>query len=164
MDDVLITDAGYAVFGNHKIAIPDYRLTAILGRGANGIVFRARHKFLSREHAIKVWLKLKPRDNRDKFQQGVEEARKAASLQSSYVVPVHHAGAAGPYFYSVMDIVDGPTLHEILYGRLFCNLSQRHALAALFLDAVFKTSRDDLYHGDLHSGATAVTTNIAARR
>jgi serine/threonine protein kinase len=151
MKSVTLNQDGAANIGGRKIVIPHYKLSSLIGRGANGVVFCARHVFLGREDAVKVWLKLKPTDDRDKFLQGIEEARKAASINSSYVIPIHYAGDADGLFYCSMEYLKGPTLRELLGGKLYCDFSQKHALASLFLDSVFKTSRNGIFHGDLHT-------------
>jgi serine/threonine protein kinase len=151
MDEVILSEAGSVRISGRKISIPHYAISQVIGRGANGVVFRATHEFLDREDAVKLWLKLKPNDDRDKFKQGIEEVKKAIALRSEYVVPIHNAGSVDDIFYCAMEYLKGPTLHELLDGKLYCDFAQRHALATLFLDAVFKTTRDGIFHGDLHT-------------
>src|SRR2546422_4837901 len=40
--------------------------------------------------------------------------RSLASLRHPHIVPVHHVGQAGEFFYYVMDFVDGETLADRL--------------------------------------------------
>jgi serine/threonine protein kinase len=58
--------------------IEGYEIHRKLGQGASGVVYLARNVTLDRLEAIKVWIKLRDGDNRDKVKQGVSEAAKLA--------------------------------------------------------------------------------------
>jgi tetratricopeptide (TPR) repeat protein len=104
---------GIAGFGR----LGDYEVLTPIARGGWGAVFRARHRFLGREVAIKL---LHPRlaDNPDAVTRFLEEAQIASQLEHPGIVPVHEVDrteSGQPYF--VMKLVDGKTLAELLRER-----------------------------------------------
>jgi O-acetyl-ADP-ribose deacetylase (regulator of RNase III) len=85
-----------------------YRVTGLLGEGANGTVFRARHIALHRDVAIKV---LAGHAGDDAGERLLREARIAARIQSPYVVACFDFGLlASRSPFMVMELVDGPSL------------------------------------------------------
>ena len=79
--------------------VPGYEVEAVLGRGAMGIVFRARHLRLNRLVALKMLLAgaCAASHERARFQR---EAEAVAALRHPNIVQVHDVGDAGgqPYF------------------------------------------------------------------
>jgi serine/threonine protein kinase/tetratricopeptide (TPR) repeat protein len=95
--------------------IKQFELLDEVGRGAFGIVWRARDSQLDRMVAIKV-----PRHNvvsagdREQF---LREARAVAQLSHPNIVAVHEAGHDGESLFIVSDFVDGISLAEFLLSR-----------------------------------------------
>jgi serine/threonine-protein kinase len=90
-----------------------YELRSLLGRGGMAEVFRALDRRLGREVAVKVLsghLLSDPRSV-DRFQR---EGRTAAALNHPNVVDVYDAASEGDIHYMVMELVEGPTLAEII--------------------------------------------------
>jgi serine/threonine-protein kinase len=124
-----------------------YELIEEVGRGAFGIVYRARDTELGRTVAVKV-----PRAGRpaapgemDRF---LREARNVAQLEHPHIVPVHDAGRDGEACYLVSAFVAGTTLADRLAdGRL----APRDAaeLAARVADALQHAHRQGVVHRDI---------------
>lgn len=92
---------------------PDYALEALVGRGGMGAVYRARHKKLDRLVAIKLLLPDLVVD--PSFAERFEgEARTMAKLSHPGIVGLYDFGRSGPWFYLVMEYVDGANLRELL--------------------------------------------------
>lgn len=95
----------------------DYTITGLLGRGAMGVVYRARQGALGgREVALKVLpSELIARDPRflERFRR---EAKLAARIHAPNVAEVHDFGSANGQFYIAMRLVDGPSLADVLEG------------------------------------------------
>jgi len=95
-----------------------YRITADLGAGAFGVVYKARDEDLGRDVAIKV-----PRHKLVELLGGIDayirEARVVASLKHSHIVPVHDIGyTADGLCFVVYEFIDGRDLKwHIKNGR-----------------------------------------------
>jgi eukaryotic-like serine/threonine-protein kinase len=86
-----------------------YDLLEEIGRGAMGVVFRARHKNLDRPVAIKVTL---PGAPTDRF---LREARLLAQISSPHVVAVHDCDVlADGHPVLVMEWIEGSNLLDVM--------------------------------------------------
>lgn len=92
--------------------IGEYRILREVGRGGMGVVFEAVQESLGRHVALKV---LPPALCRDKYLERFQrEAKAAARLHHTNIVPVFGVGAdAGMHFY-VMQFIDGRGLDSAL--------------------------------------------------
>jgi len=92
----------------------DFELLQEIGRGGMGVVFEARQISLDRRVALKV---LPPgigltRQATERFER---EARAAAKLHHTNIVPVYAIGEdSGCHFYA-MELIEGQSLSEVLY-------------------------------------------------
>jgi ABC-type oligopeptide transport system substrate-binding subunit/serine/threonine protein kinase len=113
-----------------------YRLEAEIGRGGVGVVYRAHDTVLDRDVAVKV---LSAPDLTPESRSGLlREARSVAQLNHPNIVSVYDAGEAqagpaeGAFPFVVMELVDGPSLHQSRPGRLEDTLTiARQVCAAL---------------------------------
>jgi serine/threonine protein kinase len=159
--DLRIDPDGRAVIGKIVIAVPNVAIRELIGVGANGIVFRAAHKYLDRDLAVKVWLTLRDGDRRDKFSQGIAEARKAASVDGARrVLHIYDAGAIGKICYAIMDYFPGVTLREWL-NDYSPSLDLRALIASMLLSETELLSWDDCFHGDLHTNNILIGKDYA---
>jgi hypothetical protein len=96
---------------------PEFELSAQLGIGGMGVVFRAREVALDRQVAIKVLRpELATATARERF---LQEARLLARLRHPNIVPVHRADERDGLSYYVMDFIEGQTLaHRLAAGPL----------------------------------------------
>src|SRR2546422_10180591 len=96
---------------------PEYDVEREIASGGMGMVFLGRDMALECPVAIKV---LRPElATAHAAERFLREARMLASLRHPHIVPVHHVGQAGEFFYYVMDFVDGETLADrLLRGPL----------------------------------------------
>jgi eukaryotic-like serine/threonine-protein kinase len=105
-----------------------YRLLEEVGRGGMATVHRAHDEVLDRAVAVKLLHSHLATDPAflDRFRR---EARAAAALTHPNIVAVHDWGETDDGAYLVLQLVDGPTLRDVLrhHGRL----SPREALAVL---------------------------------
>ena len=92
---------------------PQYEMLELIGRGGMGCVFRARHRRLDREVALKLLPEKLARDPlfAERF---TREARALARLNHPNIVAVYDFGHAGGYYYLAMEYVDGMNLRQAM--------------------------------------------------
>lgn len=95
-----------SVFGN-------YRIEREIGRGGMGIVYEAVHVLLEKRVALKV-LPVRTLAGAEHLERFFREARTAAGLHHTNIVPVFDVGqvAGTPYF--AMQYIEGSSLNQIL--------------------------------------------------
>jgi tetratricopeptide (TPR) repeat protein/tRNA A-37 threonylcarbamoyl transferase component Bud32 len=91
----------------------DYRIVREIGRGGMGVVYEAEQEALGRRVALKVLPPEAMRDPRHlhRFQR---EARAAARLHHTHIVPVFGVGEDSGTHYYVMQYIEGRPLDEVL--------------------------------------------------
>ncbi|HEU4532638.1 MAG TPA: serine/threonine-protein kinase, partial [Polyangiaceae bacterium] len=116
-----------------RLVAATYRLRRMLGVGAMGAVFEARHELLGLDVALKVLLPKHARDGR-LVARFLKEARTAALVTSPHVVRVFDVGvleSGAPYL--VMEYLRGVDLSAVLSAR---GPLRPEAAAALLLQAI----------------------------
>ncbi len=96
-----------------RIALPGYRIGALIGRGGMGEVVTAHDEAIGRDVAIKRMLRATP--SAEAASRFLREARIQARLEHPAIVPVHELGhdASGQPFFTMKKLV-GVTLAELL--------------------------------------------------
>src|SRR5262249_34074118 len=96
-------------------ALGDFRIVREVGRGGMGVVYEAEQLSLGRRIALKVLpfaLTLDPRH----LQRFKNEARAAAHLHHTNIVPIYSVGCErGVHFYA-MQYIEGQTVAEVIQG------------------------------------------------
>jgi predicted Ser/Thr protein kinase len=95
---------------------PQLEIYEILGFGGMGMVYKARQLNLDRLVALKI---LAPElSSQPAFAERFSrEAKALARLHHSNIVSVYDFGRAGPYYYFLMEYVDGVDLHTIIQRK-----------------------------------------------
>ena len=55
MQDKIVLENGTAYIDGKPFPLKTHELIEVAGRGANGVVFKAKHLFLDRIEAVKLW-------------------------------------------------------------------------------------------------------------
>lgn len=162
MDPVPTTQAGEAFLRLRKIEIPGVTFSEVLPSGANGAVFRGKD-LIGRDVVVKVWIRRKEWDQRDKKQQGLEEARKLGRLSHPNVVKIHSADyLRSGEFFVLMDYVPGITLKTWLEDTQ-PSFRQRLRVWNDISTAISHAHGLEILHGDLHDRNVLVTADERAR-
>ncbi|MBI5364747.1 MAG: serine/threonine protein kinase [Planctomycetes bacterium] len=100
-------------------------IEALIARGGMGAVYKATQRNLERVVALKV---LDPAiASRPGFaERFAREAKALAQLAHPGIVTVHEYGQAGPWFYFVMEFVDGASLRQMIRAK---SIAPREALS-----------------------------------
>jgi len=122
----------------------DYELLEEVGRGGQGVVFRARQKSLNRTVALKV-ISLGQWASKAHLKRFRLEAEAAARLEHPGIVPIHEVGERDGSCYFSMKFVEGGQLDEVI-GQ--APMSIRHA--AELIAKVARTVHYAHEHGILH--------------
>ena len=101
-----------------KILNGKYRILAVLGEGAMGVVYRAEQLDVTGRSLREVALKtLRPALSNDEnfSRRFLDEVRVAAQLRSAHIVTLYDVGAdENGQLYYTMEFVRGQTLKEVL--------------------------------------------------
>lgn len=98
---------------SHGISISGYRLISEIGRGGMGIVYEAEQESLGRHVALKV-LPGHLTGQKSAQQRFQREARAAAKMHHTNIVPVFEVGRDGPNTFYAMQLIQGQGLDMVI--------------------------------------------------
>ena len=128
----------------------DYQLMEEIGRGGQGLVYRARQKSLNRIVALKV-ISLGRWATKAHIKRFRLEAEAAASLDHPCIVPIHEIGESDGSCYFSMQLVEGRRLDEVIKSEPTPN---RRAAELIFKLArtVHYAHKRGILHRDIKPG------------
>lgn len=136
---------------------PQLEITAVLGVGGMGTVYRARQKKLDRSVALKI---IRPESAMDAAfaERFNREAKTLAKLNHPNIVGVHDFGEvdvpasadqpASKFYFFLMEFVDGPNLREVVQGGQL-QTDQALTIIAQICDALEFAHDEGVVHRDI---------------
>jgi serine/threonine protein kinase/tetratricopeptide (TPR) repeat protein len=135
----------------------DYELLEEIGRGGQGIVYRAHQKSLNRTVALKV-IGLGPWTTEAHLKRFRWEAEAAASLEHPCIVPIHEVGERDGQCYFSMKLVEGGQLDEVV-RREPMPIRQSAELIAKVARTVHYAHEHGILHRDIKPGNILLDKN-----
>src|SRR5438876_2084791 len=128
----------------------DYELLDEVGRGGQGVVFRARQKSLNRTVALKV-ISLGQWASKAHLKRFRLEAEAAARLEHPGIVPIHEVGERDGQCYFSMKFVEGGQLDEVV-RRAPMSIRQAVELIVKVARIVHYAHEHGILHRDIKPG------------
>jgi TolB-like protein/Tfp pilus assembly protein PilF len=128
----------------------DYELLEEIGRGGQGVVFRARQKSLNRTVALKV-ISLGQWASKAHLKRFRLEAEAAARLEHPGIVPIHEVGERDGSCYFSMKFVEGGQLDEVAM-REPMSIRRAVELIAKVAHTVHYAHEHGILHRDIKPG------------
>jgi serine/threonine protein kinase/Tol biopolymer transport system component len=139
--------------------VSHYRITARLGAGGMGQVFRATDSRLSRDVAIKI---LPPTTDEMLHQRFTQEARAASALNHPNIVGVYDVGSQDGTPYIVSELVDGESLRDLV-ARGPVPIRKVLDLATQIADGIAAAHAAGIAHRDLKPENIMITRDGRAK-
>jgi len=141
--------------GTGRLLAGRYRIVRRLGRGGMGVVWCAVDEVLGREVAVKELRTYADAAGPELASLGLRmqrEARAAARVRHPAVVAVHDVAEVEGRPLIVMELIDGPSLDDVLRERGTIDPREAASIGAKVMDALAAAHRAGVLHRDVKPG------------
>src|SRR5699024_6897236 len=146
--------------GEPRIVAQRYALLDELGRGGMGTVWRGEDRTIGRKVAVKELRGPDDPDEAGVFQERVlREVRTGGRINDPAVVTVYDVVTEGPATYIVMELVEAPTLSELVAAQGALPPSRVAAVGQQVLSALRAAHEAGIVHRDVKPGNIMVGAN-----
>jgi serine/threonine protein kinase len=127
-----------------------YEILGELGKGAMGVVYRARDSVLDRTVAIKTINMELEQDERAEYEARFhQEARAAGGLNHPNIVTIYDVGKSGSIAYMAMELLEGSELRALLAGGKPLPATQAIEVAAQAAEGLAYAHEHEVVHRDV---------------
>src|SRR5688500_20371184 len=124
-----------------------YVIESEIGRGAMGVVYKAKDTVLERTVAVKTVNMALEKDHADKYEARLyQEARAAGGLNHPNIVTVYDAGKAGDVVYMAMEYIQGVELRSLLVEGQPMGIAQAISIAAQVAEGLGYAHQQGVVH------------------
>ncbi len=142
--------------------IGKYEILRELGRGAMGVVFKARDPLIGRLVALKT-IALAASESEDLRQRFYREAQAAGGLQHPNIVTVYEMGEENCVPFIAMEYLEGESLDSILSRKTQIPLAQKLGYVVQVCRALSYAHQHGTVHRDIKPGNIMVTRDGTAK-
>jgi hypothetical protein len=147
------------VTGEGTLIAGRYRLQGEVGRGAMGVVWRARDERLDRAVAVK---QLKP-DTDQSAARALREAQLAARLRHPHAVTVHDIVGQDDTLFLVMEYLPSRSLADLLLDRETLPAREVATIGGQLASALAAAHGEGIVHRDVTPGNILITSSGVAK-
>src|SRR5262245_24638764 len=127
-----------------------YLIVGELGKGAMGVVYRARDPMLDRTVAIKtINMALELEERADYEARFYQEAKAAGSLNHPNIVTIYAIGKAGHVAYMAMELLEGKELRALMAPGRPMPVANAVRIAAQVADGLGYAHEHGVVHRDV---------------
>lgn len=126
-----------------------YEILSVLGRGGMSIVYRARHRLMDRQVAIKL---LQGESDQTAIERFKQEAKAASALNHPNIIGIYDFGILDSQAYLVMDCLEGKTLGDVLDDEVHLSMDRTVNLFRQACLGLAHAHKNGILHRDLKPG------------
>ncbi|MFG0263867.1 MAG: transporter substrate-binding protein [Rhodopirellula sp. JB055] len=139
-----------------------YQITALLGQGGMGVVWRAHDPSLERDVAIKI-LSDQTASNPTAVGRFQSEAKAAGKLSHANVAAIHEIGQEGPTHFLVMELLTGGSISEEVQEHGACTALEATRITLDACHGVAAAHAEGLVHRDIKPANLVRSANGAVK-
>ncbi len=145
-------------------SIGRYEIIGDLGRGAMGLVYKAKDPTIGRTVAIKTMrIDVHGADDEDMLRRFRNEAQAVGLLNHPNIVTIYDAGEQDNIFYIAMEFIEGTTLHQLMSQRRVLGTEDVIRLSRQICAGLDYAHSHNLVHRDIKPANIMITGNGAVK-